>query len=131
MALTGLPHARPVQHRFLTVGENVTIPFDLGQSPVTGALLWDPSIALLKIDGGDGSGADAPFSPVDTRLTVNLAEYGIYPSTPDEVLIKDWGVYRGVADSLVVAGIAAFVAQHHVGPHERSVMRLRVLAGHH
>ncbi|WP_284982345.1 hypothetical protein [Arthrobacter sp. efr-133-TYG-118] len=105
--------------RLNVVAEAVTIRFCGGSLELTGKLLFDPRTAVLVLGTEDGEPEEV--------LTVNLAVYGLFPETADEVLVKDWSEGEGTAQSLIDAGVVVFVREHFVGPFSSRAVRLRLI----
>jgi hypothetical protein len=101
------------------IAEDVTVRFVGGSLTLTGTLLFDSRTSALILDTQDGEPEEV--------LTVNLAVYGLFPETADEVLVKDWSEGEGTAQSLVDAGVAVFVSEHFVGPFSSRAVRLRLI----
>ncbi|BAS11807.1 hypothetical protein AHiyo8_01100 [Arthrobacter sp. Hiyo8] len=110
---------RSTAPRLDAIAEDVTVRFAGGSLRLTGTLLFDPRTASLILDTQDGE--------PEEMLTVNLAVYGLFPETPDEILVKDWSEGEGTAQSLIDAGVAEFVNEHFVGPFSSRAVRLRLI----
>lgn len=101
------------------IAEDVTVRFAGGSLTLTGRLLFDTRNSTLTLDTQDGE--------PEERLTVNLAVYGLFAESADEVLVKDWSEGEGTAQSLIDAGVAVFVSEHFVGPFSSRAVRLRLI----
>lgn len=101
------------------VAEDVTIYFVGGALALTGTVIQDPRTGLLELENNEGP---------SERLSVNLVAYGLVPTSPDEVFIKDWSEGRGVAESLVKAGVAEEISEVFVGPFRSRAVLVRLLA---
>lgn len=102
-----------------TIGNEIPIRFSGGLVKIVGTVLHDPATGLLVLDTGDGQ--------PEEYLSISLAAYGIAREADDEVFVKDWSEGRGVAQSLIDAGLAEPVGEHLVGPFLSRAVRLRIL----
>lgn len=94
-----------------------TAALHLPDVTLTGEVRYDPRRDLVEIRYEDGE---------TEVLSLDLSYYGL-TALPGTVWVKDWSEHAGLADALVIAGVAAPVESFRVGPFSSRAYLVRVL----
>lgn len=98
------------------IKHNVTVDFAGGAISLTGDLVHHEDHRALELVTEEGP----------ERLSTDLSAYGLLPAEGN-VFVKDWSEHAGVADSLVLAGLARRTREVEVGPFGSTAYELEVL----